>query len=682
LRKKFEAVGQGQTGILISWGIHFFLAAVLTAAQLPAGYAPFALGCIAASGSGAASIAALLGTGVGAVLFLDFQNGLPHLAAAVLLCTAGTALHGLKLWQKPLACPLCASGLFLIVKGIYIVQSSDPAGDLFPCLTAAVLVGVSAWFYAPLLRGDEPSAEPVPLRFLILTVLCAFTGLGLGAVDVGRILTAALVLVTAWQEGTAAGMTTGLCAGLLIDLCADMGYPLFTAVYGFGGLLAGSRAGRRRISAAAAFLCAGGLLALPLSGALRGALLEETLAASAVFLLIPGRVFGGKRIEKAQPASGAPVVEKLKAQMAQAAAAFRDLYDSLGRTASRDAEENPAVVFDRAAERVCRSCALCQLCWKKEYVSTFNALNDATPFLIERGRALPKDFPRHFADRCIHLQDFLAAVNTELSAFLLRGQYRRQLEDTRRSARGQYAQLGELLSATAAGLGESKTVAAQAGRPYRIGAALRPKEGENVCGDSVSSFETDGGFLCLLLSDGCGSGEEARKESALTNRLLRQFLEAAIEPEAALKTLNAALALRSEETGSFSTIDLMTVTLHTGEAALYKYGAAPTYVKKGGNIRRITGSALPAGLRDSPAPPDVTRLKLEAGSFAVMVSDGVVDALSDEWLQDLLAGWDGGDPQLLAGLVVQEAARRGRMADDCAVQVLLLENASGDKKPV
>ena len=104
----------------------------------------------------------------------------------------------------------------------------------------------------------------------------------------------------------------------------------------------------------------------------------------------------------------------------------------------------------------------------------------------------------------------------------------RELEDARRSARGQYAQLGELLSATAAGLGDAVTVSAGAALSYRIGAALRPKDGEAVCGDSLSSFETDGGTLCLLLSDGCGSGEGARRESALTNRLLRQFLEAGV----------------------------------------------------------------------------------------------------------------------------------------------------------
>lgn len=87
-------------------------------------------------------------------------------------------------------------------------------------------------------------------------------------------------------------------------------------------------------------------------------------------------------------------------------------------------------------------------------------------------------------------------------------------------------------------------------------------------------------------------------------------------------------------------------------------------------MRRITGASLPAGLRGTPASPDVTRLRLEPGSFAVMVSDGVADPGRDEWLQDLLAGWEGEDPQTLANLILSESVRREKLADDCGVQVL------------
>ena len=646
-----------QMARMLGWGIRFFLSAGLTAVQLPGGSAPFALGCVAASGAGGDGIAAIVGVALGALLFQEFEEGLPHIATAVLILTTSFALRDTRWFRHPAVPAACAGGLTLTVGMVYVLQATAPLRRLPVCVTAAILTGVSAWMYALLLERREPERQIMGLRFLTVTLLSAFAEVSVGAFSMGRTLMVCLLMVTGWQHGASAAMITGLWAGLLMDLCLDLGTLFFTAAYGLVGMASGLRVGKNRISVAVAGLGITLALVMGLTDDLAGSMLGETMLACPLLLLIPGRVFGGKRLQKETDASSA-VTESIRKQLNRTAAAFRELYDSLGRTAVQSADENPAIIYDRAAERVCRGCALCELCWKKEYVSTFNALNDATPFLLERGRPLPKDFPAYFSNRCIHLPEFL-----------LRRQYRRQLEESRRTQRVQYAQVGEMLRAAAAGLGESVPASAQT-RPYQIGAVLRPKEGESVCGDSVTSFENNDGQLCLLLSDGSGCGEPARRESALTSRLLRQFLEAGIDAEAALKTLNAAMALRSEETGAFSTIDLMTVTLRSGDAALYKYGAAPTYVKKGGSVRRITGHALPVGLRESAAEPDITRLTLKEDSFVVMISDGVADPLGDEWLQNLIAGWDGSDPQLLAGLILQETVRRGEPSDDCGVQVL------------
>ena len=670
--------GRQQAARPLAWGIRFFLTAALTASQTPGDYAPFALGCVAACGPGAEGISALLGAGVGAVLFLDFAGALPFLAAAILIFTTAAAFQGLKLLDGPWFHPLAGAGLFLAVSGIYVLQSLSPLRNLAPCLAGTVLVGLSAWYYQPLLQAGQERLEPDSLLFLTGSILLALVDVELAGLSIGRALLCLLLVYTAYQRGAMTGAAAGLGAGLAADFCSGTGGVLFGAAYGLAGLLAGSRSGGRRIWAALAFWGAAVLAALP--AGLATPLLPEAAVGSALFLLLPGRVFGGKRVKQRAAAEFPAALEGMRAQLTRMAAALRDLYDSMGRSAPVSTEENPAVIFDRAAEKVCRGCALCELCWQREYTGTFNALNDATPFLLERGRALAKDFPSYFADRCIHLPDFLTAVNGELSAFLLRRQYRRQLEETRRSAKGQYAQLSDLLTATAAGLGEVRATASQAAAACRIGAALRPKEGETVCGDTVVSFRTESGLLCLLLADGMGSGEAARRESALTCRLLEQFLEAGIEPEAAMKTLNSAMALRGADTGSFTTIDLLTCRPDTGELAFYKYGAAPSYLKKGGTVRRITGGSLPAGLRGGAAVPDVTRATLEPGSFAVMISDGVADPGRDEWLQNLLAGWEGEDPQTLAGLILSESIRRENLQDDCGIQVLYLPRPDGVKK--
>ena len=74
-----------QSARLLSWGIRFFLTAALTASQTPGGYAPFALGLVAAAGPGMNGAAALAGAGLGALLFLDFADALPFLAVGVLI---------------------------------------------------------------------------------------------------------------------------------------------------------------------------------------------------------------------------------------------------------------------------------------------------------------------------------------------------------------------------------------------------------------------------------------------------------------------------------------------------------------------------------------------------------------------------------------------------------------------
>lgn len=366
--------------------------------------------------------------------------------------------------------------------------------------------------------------------------------------------------------------------------------------------------------------------------------------------------------EAAIPRRKAPrEAESLRQRLRLSAEALRTLGECFAPAPQPKKEENPAVIFDRAAEVVCRGCALRDLCWNKEYVSTFNAFNDATPLMLERGRSEPSDFAIHFASRCIHFPQLISAINTEVTALLLRRQYRRQLAKERERSRGQYTQLGELMAQAMAAAEAPAATGNELCHQAALGA--EPKAGQRVCGDSLTWFRT-GRMLYAILSDGMGSGREAQRESQLALRLLEQFLQAGIAPESALRTMNAALNLRSDEQGSFTTIDLLAADLTSRQAALYKYGAAPTYIKRQGAVRRLAGNSLPAGLQDAETEPQAIRFPLEENSFILMVSDGVADSVDDQWLQDLLAGWQGEDPNVLTSLVLREAFQRRQGDDD------------------
>ena len=645
---------------------------LLSAAQLD-GCCPFSLALTAIAGPGLPGVLCLAGAAGGAWLFLDFQPGLRYLACAVLTFAAATAFSDTRYASRPVFLPLSSLLTSALVQSVYLIGRSWAHTLLF--LASLGIQAVACLVFAALFSPDADKQRRRQALWLLLgaAALSLLPLAGSNGFSLGRCVMTTAILLAATASPSPQGTVMGFCAGLAVDLSFPLPAPLFTLIATAGGALAALTPSHRLLSGGT--YCLGTIaLAVVLQADKPEVFLWESMGGALLFLLLPRRL--PKRVlEKAE--SPVPLLPPVQNRLEQSAAAFRDLYDSFFRGTAPSPAENPSVIFDRAAEQVCRGCVLCASCWQQNYHATYNAFNDACPALLRRGTAQPQDFPLYFTSRCVHLQAFLAAVNTELHAFLLRRQYHRQLLDVRRQAQEQYAQLGDLLADAAV------EAMAETSSPlgYRVGSVLRPRQENPVCGDQLAVFEA-GSKVYLLISDGMGSGEAAHREAAMTVRLLRQFLQAGIHPAPALKTLNAALALRGEDGGGFTTIDLLELQRSDGSASLYKYGAAPSYLKRGGSVSRFTAAGFPAGLHAGDQPPDCIHLALPPGSFFVMVSDGIADQTDDEWLQNLLAGWSGTDPSALTSLILSESRTRKGLRDDCAVIVLYLPPGGGEKRQV
>ena len=206
-----------------------------------------------------------------------------------------------------------------------------------------------------------------------------------------------------------------------------------------------------------------------------------------------------------------------------------------------------------------------------------------------------------------------------------------------------------------------------------VGIAAMKKQGEKVSGDRGTYFKTDAGVLCVILSDGMGCGDEAAEDSRRVIGILEKFLRAGMEPAVAMKLLNSVLLLRDTESWGFATVDLMCVDLFTGQTCFYKYGAAPSYVLAGRNIRRVKGETLAAGLSAGEGTaPDVVRMRLKPGCTAVIATDGVIADSEDEWLRSLLLqGFD--DMKGLARAVLKQAEELYGALDDMTVVTVRVE---------
>ena len=207
-----------------------------------------------------------------------------------------------------------------------------------------------------------------------------------------------------------------------------------------------------------------------------------------------------------------------------------------------------------------------------------------------------------------------------------------------------------------------------------VGISAIKKKGEPVSGDRGTYFKTDNGVLCVILSDGMGSGEDAARGSIEVVRILERFLRSGVRPETAMKILNSVMLLKNGENWGYSTADLMCIDLFTGETCFYKYGAAPSYVKNGKNIRRVKCESMATGIMAGDgAAPDIVRMKLKPGSLAIVASDGLLVEEDDTWLRKMLTDWQGKDTKALASAALKNAVKQYGCEDDMTVLAVSIE---------
>ena len=165
-------------------------------------------------------------------------------------------------------------------------------------------------------------------------------------------------------------------------------------------------------------------------------------------------------------------------------------------------------------------------------------------------------------------------------------------------------------------------------------------------GDRFARFAGTAARYYVLLCDGMGTGLGAVQEGKTASSVLRRLLSAGYPAEHALRSLNSLCALR-ERAGAV-TVDLAELQLDSGEAALYKWGAAPSYLVSKTGAERIGTAGPPPGLSVTDCQESCYRLSLRRGQTLFMVSDGVGE---EEALRCCIGGADLPPGELAARLL-------------------------------
>ncbi len=183
--------------------------------------------------------------------------------------------------------------------------------------------------------------------------------------------------------------------------------------------------------------------------------------------------------------------------------------------------------------------------------------------------------------------------------------------------------------------------------PARVGGlavsvAYRPAEGPAAGGDFYDVFTLERGKVAIILGDVAGHGHEALTQAALTRYTLRAYLQAGLQPRAALALAGRVLA--DPEAERFATVALALYDTREGRLTYASAGHPPPLVQ-GPQMRAPLevcasppiGWTVPTGRRQ-------TTVSLMPGAVVCFFSDGLIEArckddlLGRDRLGELLTG--------------------------------------------
>lgn len=183
-----------------------------------------------------------------------------------------------------------------------------------------------------------------------------------------------------------------------------------------------------------------------------------------------------------------------------------------------------------------------------------------------------------------------------------------------------------------------------------IGFAQHSAEG-NLCGDTIKIVNDGRGRCVLIISDGMGKGGRAALDGAMGAGLLSKLLTAGFGFDSALKVVNSALLVKSNEE-SLATLDCASIDLFTGRADLFKAGAPASYIVKGDKVTKCELTSMPAGILRQVEFAKRTAV-LSDGDVIILTSDGITEIGAD-WLPIMLSGTEEMSAQEIADAVLKE----------------------------
>jgi serine phosphatase RsbU (regulator of sigma subunit) len=219
----------------------------------------------------------------------------------------------------------------------------------------------------------------------------------------------------------------------------------------------------------------------------------------------------------------------------------------------------------------------------------------------------------------------------------------------------------------------------------QIAVAKTNKYAVTESGDTLEVVERPNGGLSVVLADGQTSGRGAKAISMMVVRKVIGLLAEGVRDGAAARA--ASDLLYTDKKGKVtSTLNIVSVDLHTGTVVITRNNPAPFFIARGEEIDCLSSESKSIGTARNTRPV-ISEIPVEPGLVIVIFTDGLIHAGERvgrpmDICTSLKAMLEGQEPapQAIADALLGEAINldEGRPSDDISVMVLKVVKRKGD----
>lgn len=601
------------------------------------------------------------------------------------------------------------------------------------------------------------SEEIISMAITISIVIAGTWGITVYGISLRNIIAIFCTLAISYISGAAIGAASGVAIGAIVGMPSN-NMPAYIAILGVCGLVGGIFKCSGKWISGIAFLITFSILFMYSKNVNTFNFIEQ-FAACSIFYIIPARLLSKVEIElnfeKKQDSINGDYINKIKNMMVERLDNFSDVLfsmsDILNNLSDNDKlalKTKSSALVENLADRVCNSCNMKNICWKRELYYTYAAFEELISNYQDNKAIVPNEIDR----KCIRRNALLKNTEEIVNNYVINEMWRIRLSEGREILSNQINNMAntviEIQKEFSAGIrfnsSAEKSITnvlnktemqfndimcindkndrliikismkACGGRQVCVknmlplinevtercmcicddGCKIDPatnlctvtfeetpkyhvatyvsrmsKDGEKENGDSYSFGKLIDGTYMVIISDGMGAGADAGHESKAAIELIEKFTASGLSKITAINSVNSIMSLKFSEDEKFSTVDLCSIDLYSGNVKFMKVGAVSSFIKHKNRVEIINSKTLPMGVLDK-VDIEMKDKKVQNGDVILMVSDGIIDYDNEnagkvDWIVDYLKNSNSSNPKdLVDGLVKKSIELGGGKAKD------------------